>query len=81
MPYAHKYANAVTSWYNRHVETIRTGNFFRFLIQRRCAYLSKDYLAIMELLIDSEMKMFKGINTPLCFAKCDYRPVAGPESA
>jgi hypothetical protein len=31
------------------------------------AFLSKDYLSIMELLIDSEMKMFKGINTPVIF--------------
>ncbi|MCK7516510.1 MAG: hypothetical protein MZV64_01665 [Ignavibacteriales bacterium] len=31
------------------------------------ASLSKDYLKIMELLIDAEMKMFKGINTPVIF--------------
>jgi hypothetical protein len=31
------------------------------------AYLSKDYLSIMELLIDAELKMFKGIKTPVVF--------------
>ena len=29
--------------------------------------MSKDYLSIMELLIDAEMKMFKGIDTPVIF--------------
>src|SRR5690606_34959685 len=31
------------------------------------ADVSKDFLKIMELLIDAEMKMFKGINTPVIF--------------
>jgi hypothetical protein len=31
------------------------------------AVVSKDFLKIMELLIDAEMKMFKGINTPVIF--------------
>ena len=31
------------------------------------AFFSKDYLSIMELLIDAEMKMFKGIDTPVIF--------------
>ena len=29
--------------------------------------MSKDYLSIMELLVDAEMKMFKGISTPVIF--------------
>src|SRR5206468_12456162 len=31
------------------------------------AYFSKDYLSIMELMIDAEMKMFANINTPVIF--------------
>ncbi len=43
------------------------GNFFGSLFKGGMAYLSKDYLSIMELLVDSEMKMFKGIDTPVIF--------------
>ena len=68
MPYAHKYANAVTEL--GVVGTLKQyvpGNFFGSLFKGGVAYLSKDYMSIMELLIDSEMKMFKGINTPVIF--------------
>jgi len=68
MPYAHKYANAVTEL--GIVGTLKEyvpGNFFGSLFKGGVAYLSKDYMSIMELLIDAEMKMFKGINTPVIF--------------
>ena len=68
MPYAHKYANAVTEL--GIVGTLKQyvpGNFFGSLFKGGVAFLSKDFLSIMELLIDSEMKMFKGINTPVIF--------------
>ena len=68
MPYAHKYANAVTEL--GYVGTLKEyvpGNFFGSLFKGGMAYLSKDYLSIMELLIDAEMKMFKGISTPVIF--------------
>lgn len=68
MPYAHKYANAVTEL--GIVETLKEyvpGNFVGSMFKGGVAFLSKDYLSIMELLIDSEMKMFKGINTPVIF--------------
>lgn len=68
MPYAHKYANAVTEL--GIVDTIKQyvpGNFFGSLFKGGMAVLSKDYLSIMELLIDAEMKMFKNINTPVIF--------------
>jgi len=68
MPYAHKYANAVTELgITGTLKQYVPGNFFCSLFKGGVAYLSKDYLAIMELLIDSEMKMFKGINTPVVF--------------
>lgn len=68
MPYAHKYANAVTELgITGTLKQYVPGNFFGSLFKGGVAYLSKDYLAIMELLIDSEMKMFKGLNTPVIF--------------
>ena len=68
MPYAHKYANAVTEL--GIVGTLKQyvpGNFLGSLFKGGVAYLSKDHISIMELLIDAEMKMFKGINTPVIF--------------
>ena len=68
MPYAHKYANAVTEL--GIVGTLKEyvpGNFFGSLFKGGVAFLSKDFISIMELLVDTEMKMFKGINTPVIF--------------
>lgn len=68
MPYAHKYANAVTEL--GIVGTLKEyvpGNFFGSLFKGGLAFVSKDYMSMMELLIDAEMKMFKGINTPVIF--------------
>ena len=68
MPYAHKYANAVTELgITGTLKQYVPGNFLGSLFKGGVAYLSKDFLAIMELLIDAEMKMFKGINTPVIF--------------
>jgi hypothetical protein len=68
MPYAHKYANAVTELgIAGTLKEYVPGNFFGSLFKGGLAYLSKDYEAIMELMIDAEMKMFKGIDTPVIF--------------
>lgn len=68
MPYAHKYANAVTELgIAGTLKQYVPGNFFGSIFKGGVAYLSKDYEAIMELMIDAEMKMFKGINTPVIF--------------
>jgi hypothetical protein len=68
MPYAHKYANAVTELgIAGTLKQYVPGNFVGSLFKGGVAFLSKDYMAIMELLIDAEMKMFKGINTPVIF--------------
>lgn len=68
MPYAHKYANAVTELgIAGTLKQYVPGNFFGSLFKGGVAFLSKDYMAIMELLIDAEMKMFKGIQTPVIF--------------
>ncbi len=68
MPYAHKYANAVTDL--GIVGTIKQyvpGNIFSAFTKGGVAYLRKDFIGLMELLIDAELKMFKGINTPVIF--------------
>lgn len=68
MPYAHKYANAVTEL--GIIGTIKQyvpGNIFATFTKGGMAYLSKDFIKLMEILIDAEMKMFSGINTPVIF--------------
>jgi len=68
MPYAHKYANAVTELgLMGTLKQYVPGNFLGSLFNGGVAFLSKDFLKLMELLIDAEMKMFKGINTPVIF--------------
>ncbi|HWK03609.1 MAG TPA: hypothetical protein VNS58_08250 [Puia sp.] len=68
MPYAHKYANAVTELgISGTIKQYVPGNFFGSLFKGGVAFLSKDYESIMELMIDAEMKMFKNINTPVIF--------------
>jgi len=68
LPYAHKYANAVTEL--GIVGTIKQyvpGNIFSTFAKGGMAYMNKDFIKLMEIFIDAEMKMFKGINTPVIF--------------
>ena len=68
LPYAHKYANAVTEL--GIVGTIKQyvpGNIFNTFAKGGLAYMNKDFIKLMEIFIDTEMKMFKGINTPVIF--------------
>jgi hypothetical protein len=68
MPYAHKYANAVTELgYLGAVRQYLPGNIFTTLAKGGMAFVGKDFMKMMELLIDAEMKMFKKINTPVIF--------------
>jgi hypothetical protein len=68
MPYAHKYANAVTELgIAGTLKQYVPGNFFGSMLKGGAAVLTKDYIKIMELLVDAEMKMFKGIDTPVIF--------------
>ena len=68
MPYAHKYANAVTELgIAGTIKQYVPGNLFGSVLKGGVAYLSKDFLSIMELMIDAEMKMFKGVSTPVIF--------------
>ena len=68
MPYAHKYANAVTEL--GILGTLKAyipGNILAVTGKAGLAYMRKDFPALMELLIDAEMKMFDGMNTPVIF--------------
>ena len=68
MPYAHKYANAVTEL--GILGTLKAyipGNILSVASKAGIAYIRKDYLSLMELLVDAEMKMFEGLNTPVIF--------------
>ena len=68
MPYAHKYANAVTEL--GILGTIKQyvpGNIFGTFAKGGIAFLNKDFIKLMEIFIEAEMKMFKGIDTPVIF--------------
>jgi hypothetical protein len=68
MPYAHKYANAVTDLgVLGALKAYMPGNAISVATKGGLAFIKKDYSAMMELLVDAEMKMFKGINTPVIF--------------
>jgi len=68
MPYAHKYANAVTEYgYIGTIKKFVPGNLFGSFAKGGLAYIRKDFISLMELLVDAEMKMFKGIDTPVIF--------------
>jgi hypothetical protein len=68
MPYAHKYANAVTELgIMGTVKQYVPGNLFGTFAKGGVAFLKNDFNKLMQILIDAEMKMFKGINTPVIF--------------
>ena len=69
MPYAHKYANAVTE--HGMIDALRMflpdDGALGAMLKGGVALASKDIRAIMQLLIDAEMKMFHGLATPVIF--------------
>jgi hypothetical protein len=69
MPYAHKYANAVTE--HGMIDALRMflpqEGAVGAMLKGGMALASKDVAAIMQLLIDAEMKMFHGLKTPVVF--------------
>jgi hypothetical protein len=68
MPYAHKYANAVTELgIIGAIKKYVPGNMLSTFTKGGIAYLKNDFNKLMQILIDAEMKMFKGINTPVIF--------------
>lgn len=68
MPYAHKYNNAVAEL--GAIGALRKmlpGNIVSTLARGGMALVKKDYIEIMKLLVDAEMKMFRGIQTGVIF--------------
>lgn len=69
MPYAHKYANAVTEF--GIVEALRKflpdNGAVKSMVKGGVAIASKDVEPLMQLLVDAEMKMFTGMSTPIIF--------------
>ncbi len=69
MPYAHKYANAVTElgYMGALKKFVPTGGMIDTLTRGTRAVLGKDVESVMAMLVDAEMKMFDGLNTPVIF--------------
>ncbi|WP_321416287.1 hypothetical protein [uncultured Desulfobacter sp.] len=68
MPYAHKYNNAVTELGPLGaMKRFMPGNVIGTMAKGGMALARKDYISMMKLLIDFEMRMFEGINTPVVF--------------
>lgn len=69
MPYAHKYANAVTE--HGMIDALRKflpdDGAVGAMLKGGLALANKDVTAIMQMLIDAEMKMFHGLSTPVIF--------------
>ncbi|MDN3686561.1 hypothetical protein [Cyclobacterium jeungdonense] len=70
MPYAHKYANAVTELgYLGTIKQFVPGNIFTTFAKGGLAFMKKDFNELARLMIDAEMKMFKGIDTPVIWVQ------------
>ncbi len=69
MPYAHKYANAVTDhgMIGALTHFMPEGGLLSTALRSGAALASKDVEGIMKILIDMEMKMFSGLSTPVIF--------------
>ncbi len=69
MPYAHKYANAVTEY--GMLDALRRflpdDGAFGAAMKGSVAVARKDVRTCMQLLVDAEMKMFAGLSTPVIF--------------
>jgi hypothetical protein len=69
MPYAHKYANAVTE--HGMIDALRKflpdDGAVGAMLKGGMALANKDIATILQLLIDAEMKMFHGLKTPVVF--------------
>jgi hypothetical protein len=70
MPYAHKYANSVGEV--GILETLRRfapAGLVETLFKGAKAVVAKDAIRLMELLVDAEMKRFRGVKTPVIFVQ------------
>ena len=69
MPYAHKYANAVTEhgMLGAVKKFLPSEGLFDAAIRGGMSLAKKDIEGLTTLLVDAEMKMFQGLNTPVVF--------------
>ena len=69
MPYAHKYANAVTElgYMGALKKFIPSGGMVDTMTRGTRAVLGKDIESVMTMLVDAEMKLFDGLETPIIF--------------
>ena len=68
MPYAHKYNNAVAELgVMGALKKMLPGSVIGSLARGGISLARKDYIGIMNLLVDAEMKMFNGIQTGVIF--------------
>lgn len=69
MPYAHKYANAVTEL--GYLDALRkflpSDGMLDTVLRGSRAVLTQDMKSVISLLVDAEMKMFAGLETPIIF--------------
>lgn len=71
MPYAHKYANAVTElgYIDALKKFMPSGNLIDTAMRGSKALLTRDVASAATLLIDAEMKAFEGLETPIIFVQ------------
>lgn len=69
MPYAHKYANAVTEYgmLGALRQFLPNEGFLNAALRGGRALATKDIEGVITLLVDAEMKMFHGLSTPVIF--------------
>ena len=69
MPYAHKYANAVTElgYFDALRKFLPKEGFVDAVLRGSKAIATQDMRSIIGLLVDAEMKMFEGLETPVIF--------------
>lgn len=69
MPYAHKYANAVTDhgMLGAVMHFMPDDGIFKTALRGASSLAAKDVEGILKILIDAEMKMFHGLKTPAIF--------------
>lgn len=69
MPYAHKYANAVTDhgYFGALRKFLPSEGLVDTVLRGGRAVLGRDIERMMTLLVDAEMKMFRGLDTPVIF--------------
>ena len=68
MPYAHKYANAVTELGMMGAcKRFMPSGLFGTMLRGGKAIATRDVIGMMKLLVDAEMKMFKGLKTEVIF--------------